>query len=79
MLRTLGHEVSPVGVARLYAGLIDGLVIDEQDAAARPRIEALGIAVRVAQTVMGDRPDRERLAAEVLDFCRALARREAPV
>jgi hypothetical protein len=28
---------------------------------------------------MGDRPDRERLAALVLDFCRALAAREQPV
>jgi LPPG:FO 2-phospho-L-lactate transferase len=79
MLRTLGHEVSPVGVARLYAGLIDGIVIDEQDAALRPRLEALGLAVRVAPTIMGDRPDRERLAALVLDFCRALAAREQPV
>ena len=31
MLATLGHEVSALGVARLYAGLIDGLVIDEID------------------------------------------------
>jgi LPPG:FO 2-phospho-L-lactate transferase len=79
MLRTLGHEVSPVGVARLYAGLIDGIVIDEQDAALQPRLEALDLAVRVAPTIMGDRPDRERLAALVLDFCRALAAREQPV
>jgi LPPG:FO 2-phospho-L-lactate transferase len=79
MLRTLGHEVSPVGVARLYAGLIDGIVIDEQDAALQPRLEALDLAVRVAPTIMGDRPDRERLAALVLDFCRALAARGQPV
>ena len=31
MLATLGHEVSALGVARLYAGLIDGLVVDEVD------------------------------------------------
>ena len=73
MLTTLGHEVSPVGVARLYVGLIDGMVIDAADAAARNRIEALGLRVLVTQTVMGERADRERLAGEVLDFCRALA------
>ena len=73
MLQTLGHEVSPVGVARLYAGLIDGMVIDEQDAALRPRIEALGIRPLVERTIMGDEMDRRRLAGVVLDFCRALA------
>lgn len=73
MLATLGHEVSPVGVARLYTGLIDGMVIDAADAAARGAIEALGLRVLVTQTVMGGREDRERLGREVLDFCRALA------
>jgi LPPG:FO 2-phospho-L-lactate transferase len=72
MMATLGHEVSPVGVARLYAGLIDGMVIDELDAGARPQIEALGMRVLVTQTVMGDTRDRERLGAAVLDFCRSL-------
>ncbi len=73
MLATLGHEVSPVGVARLYLGLIDGMVVDAADAAERDRIEALGLRVLVTRTVMGERADRERLAGEVLDFCRALA------
>jgi LPPG:FO 2-phospho-L-lactate transferase len=79
MLASLGHEVSPVGVAQLYAGLIDGMVIDEQDAALRPRIEELGMAVVVTGTIMGDRPDRERLAARVLDLCGALASRQSSV
>ncbi len=40
MLRTLGHEVSPAGVAALYAGLVDVMVIDDVDGAhadAHPR------------------------------------------
>lgn len=75
MLASLGHEVSPVGIARLYEGLIDGMVIDEADATLRPRLEALGLRVLVTATIMGDAPDRERLAAAVLDFAR---RRQAP-
>src|SRR5205085_3792493 len=39
MLRTLGHEVSSVGVASLYVGLIDGMIIDRVDESLAPRIE----------------------------------------
>ena len=44
MLATLGHEVSALGVARLYAELIDGLVIDEVDRELAPAIELTGSA-----------------------------------
>ena len=37
MLRELGHELSAVGVARLYADLATALVIDEVDRDLRPR------------------------------------------
>jgi LPPG:FO 2-phospho-L-lactate transferase len=74
MLATLGHEVSALGVARLYAELIDGLVIDEVDRELGPAIELLGTRVLVTATVMGDEADRGRLAAEVLDFAASLAR-----
>jgi LPPG:FO 2-phospho-L-lactate transferase len=77
MLTTLGHEVSPLGVARLYAGLIDGLVIDEVDRELAPAIELAGPRVLVTATVMAVEADRRRLAAEVLDFAASLARERA--
>src|SRR5207249_8082252 len=40
MLRGLGLEVSPAGVARLYRGLVDVFVLDRVDAAWAPRVEA---------------------------------------
>jgi LPPG:FO 2-phospho-L-lactate transferase len=73
MLTTLGHEVSALGVARLYAGLIDGLVIDEVDRELAPAIELAGPRVLVTATVMGGEADRRRLATEVLDFAASLA------
>ena len=73
MLTTLGHEVSALGVARLYAGLIDGLVIDEVDRELTPAIELAGPRVLVTATVMGGEADRRRLATEVLDFAASLA------
>jgi LPPG:FO 2-phospho-L-lactate transferase len=79
MLATLGHEVSAVGVATIYAQLIDGLVIDETDANLVPRIEELGIRTLVTQSIMRDEADRRRLAEETLAFGRSIntARAEA--
>jgi len=77
MLATLGHEVSALGVARLYADVIDGFVIDEVDRELGPVIELLGPRVLVTATVMGDEADRRRLAGEVLDLAAALARERA--
>lgn len=73
MLATLGHEVSAYGVAALYQGLIDGIVIDETDAALAPRIADLGMRVQVAPAVMRDEADRKALAGTVLTFCAGIA------
>ena len=68
MLAELGHDVSALGVARFYRGLIDGFVLDAQDAGLAPQIEALGMRVRVADTMMRDDGDKKRLAATTLEF-----------
>ncbi|HYI24508.1 MAG TPA: 2-phospho-L-lactate transferase [Thermomicrobiales bacterium] len=67
MLTSLGHDASAVGVARMYQDLLDAMVIDEVDRHLAPEIESLGLRVMVAQTIMGGREDRERLAGEILD------------
>ncbi|QAY69209.1 2-phospho-L-lactate transferase [Xylanimonas protaetiae] len=66
ILETLGHDVSALGVARLYTGLVDVMVIDDADAALAPAIEDLGFDVVVTDTVMGGPDGRERLARELL-------------
>lgn len=73
MLSSLGHEVSAAGVAAIYAPLIDGMVIDRTDEALAPRIEQLGIAAQVEDTIMNNEADRAKLAEKVLDFCERLA------
>jgi len=62
MLASLGHDVTAVGVARLYSGLVDRFVVDEADAGLRPEIEVLGLAVDVLPTVMRSDADRAALA-----------------
>ncbi|WP_323036359.1 2-phospho-L-lactate transferase [Pararhodobacter sp.] len=74
MMLELGRDVSVLGVARHYLGLIDGLVIDVQDAAFAPAIRDLGIAVHVAQTVMTDAESRAALARATLDFAAGIER-----
>jgi LPPG:FO 2-phospho-L-lactate transferase len=73
MLASLGHEVSSVGVAALYQGLVDGIVIDEADSSLAPRIEALGMQVLITKSIMGDANDRRRLAEETLAFGMSLS------
>ena len=73
MLSSLGHEVSSAGVAALYEGLLDGMVVDRADEGQRGDIEGLGMRVLATDAVMHDPPDRVRLAREVLGFGAELA------
>ena len=54
LLRALDVEVSASGVAGMYAGLIDGFVLDARDADLRAQIESLGMRVAVCDTIMAD-------------------------
>jgi LPPG:FO 2-phospho-L-lactate transferase len=72
MLAELGHDVSALGVARYYRGLIDGFMLDKEDAALATEIEALGMRVRVADTMMRNDEDKRRLAADALAFVDSL-------
>lgn len=74
MLASLGHESSALGVARMYAGVVDGMVIDRSDEGERAGIESLGMRVLVTDAVMRDNPDRERLAHETLGFGEEISR-----
>jgi len=74
MMAELGLPSSAVAVAEHYRGLIDGFVLDEADAPLAGAIEALGMAVRVAPTLMRSLDDRTGLARAVLDFAATLRR-----
>jgi LPPG:FO 2-phospho-L-lactate transferase len=73
IMAELGVPVTPAGVARPYAGLAAGLVLDEVDAAHAGEVEALGLRAATAQTVMRALEDRVALAHAVLGFARRLA------
>jgi len=66
LLADLGHEVSVVGVARLYAPLASVLVVDEADGWLAGAVEEEGIRCVVTPAVMRGRPEAVALAAAVL-------------
>ncbi|WP_418275863.1 2-phospho-L-lactate transferase [Isoptericola jiangsuensis] len=66
ILESLGHDVSALGVARLYADLVDVMVIDDADAALTASITDLGLDVVVTDTIMVGADGRERLARDLV-------------
>lgn len=76
MMRDLGLTPSASAVARHYADLVDGWVIDERDAALADEIVALGKRVVVTGTLMSDRERSLALARAALDFAASLSGRK---
>ena len=62
MMRDLGLEASPVGVAEAYRDFLDVLVIDERDRELAPRVEAVGVRAVVTDTIMRDLSAKTGLA-----------------
>jgi LPPG:FO 2-phospho-L-lactate transferase len=67
MLQRLQGGTSAAHVADCYPGLVDVLVIDEEDADDAEAVEALGVRPLVTQTLMRDAAARKRLADAALD------------
>ncbi len=78
MLASLGHEVSALGVARIYRALVSGFVLDGADAALAPDVEELGMRVLTTDTIMDSDDGRVRLAAAVLEFAGSLRAERTP-
>jgi LPPG:FO 2-phospho-L-lactate transferase len=76
IMTELGLSLTPLTIARRYADLIDGFVLDAADAELAAQFTC---PVHVCDTVMMSVADRERLAREVLAFSATLpARRPQP-
>jgi LPPG:FO 2-phospho-L-lactate transferase len=68
-MRGLGRPTTATGVASLYSGLIDGMVVDEGD----PDPPPAEIPTLATQTLMEGASGRARLARIVLDYADTLA------
>lgn len=77
MMRELGREPSARAVASEYLRVIDGFVIDKEDAHFADNVRSLGIEVLAANTVMRSVDDRVALARTTLDFAAAIRAKKA--
>ena len=67
ILASLGHDVSALGVARLYDGLADVFILDEQDADLVDQIEAeTSLRCTATQTLMSGPAEKRALAQAAL-------------
>lgn len=68
-MAAVGRTATAAGVASLYAGLVDGMVVDEADPDPPPE----EIPTLAAPTLMDSAATRARLARIVMDFAASLA------
>lgn len=73
LLAASGRAHNATEVAAGYADLVNGFVLDIRDQVERDRIERLGVAVALADTLARSHRDRAVVAAEILAFARRLA------
>jgi LPPG:FO 2-phospho-L-lactate transferase len=67
-MRALGRPTTAAGVASLYAGLIDAMVVDAED----PELPPDDIPTLIAPTLMDGATGRLRVARTVLDYAESL-------
>lgn len=78
MYAELGWEASALSVSRHYGSLLNGFILDEQDAHTARFIEQSGIISLITNTVMRSAEDRLQLANRILDFLESIDRRLLP-
>lgn len=77
LLRGLGHEVSSLGVARLYREVVDGFVVDAADERLVAAIEALGLAARATEISLVPLEHGVRVVETCLQLAERIARDRA--
>ena len=67
LMTATGHRPTSEGVARLYKGLVDVLVLDESDRSQARAIEKTGVSCHFTSTLMRTREDEVRLAKVAME------------
>tara|TARA_B100000700_G_scaffold331285_1_gene462852 strand:+ start:113 stop:1045 length:933 start_codon:yes stop_codon:yes gene_type:complete len=66
MMKSMGHAVSPLGVAKIYQKLIDTFIFDIQDSHLTKEINKLNIKTMTMDTIMDNRLKRISFAKEFI-------------
>ncbi|KXB08022.1 hypothetical protein AKJ55_01545 [candidate division MSBL1 archaeon SCGC-AAA382M17] len=62
----MGHEVSPLGVARIYKDFVGHFMLHEEDEKFSSEIEDIGLNVHLEDILMPDLPKRRELSRKIL-------------
>ena len=73
IMHEMDIPVSVMGIAEHYHPLIDGLVIDHKDKIMSSKMQSMGIAVQVTNTVMNCDSDKIQLAQDVVEFSQMIS------
>lgn len=68
LMAELGYEISPVGIAKYYEDLVDGIILDAVDSHLCERIGRLGIRAKSCPTLMSTLAQKTRLARVVIQW-----------
>lgn len=68
LMRELGHEPSCLGIANIYAGLLDGMLIDNSDLEQAGQLEASGLIVATGDILMVGETGRKRVGQLTRDL-----------
>lgn len=68
MMQAIGRQPNVLGIAQHYQGLIDTLIIDQQDQHHQTQLQSHGIRTHVTDTIMHTPQHRIQLARTALEF-----------
>jgi LPPG:FO 2-phospho-L-lactate transferase len=71
LMAELGAAINPTGIAAHFAGLLDGIILDDIDQQECEKIEALGVRATTRQTMMQTLSDKKLLAETILNWTEA--------
>ncbi len=77
IMQELGLQVTALSVARHYRELLDGFILDQQDAALTEQVLELGMAVESCDTLMTTLAKKTAVADACLNFALRLRQRRA--
>jgi LPPG:FO 2-phospho-L-lactate transferase len=68
LMNELGHDVSPLGIARYYEDLLDGIILDAVDFKMKDNIEKLNVRALACNTLMTTLVEKTQLATSLLQW-----------
>ena len=74
-MRGLGFPANPLGLAKVYSDLLDGMVLDEHDEKYARKLQRLGLEARTLPILMSTAARSRAVGAATLELADSIGRR----